>query len=88
VHGIGGVLGILLTAPLGSLAFGGLGLSEKTIGEQFITQSIGVIAVGLWCLVATWLITLLVKKTIGLRVTEDEEIEGLDTSVHGEKGYN
>ena len=49
---------------------------------------IGVIAVGLWCLVATWLITLLVKKTIGLRVTEDEEIEGLDTSVHGEKGYN
>ena len=88
VHGIGGVLGILLTAPLGSLAFGGLGLSEKTIGEQFITQSIGVIAVGLWCLVATWLITLLVKKTIGLRVTEDEEIEGLDTSIHGEKGYN
>jgi|TARA_B100001059_G_C17787273_1_gene557903 ammonium transporter, Amt family len=88
VHGIGGVLGILLTAPLGSLAFGGLGLSEKTIGEQFITQLIGVIAVGLWCLVATWLITLLVKKTIGLRVTEDEEIEGLDTSVHGEKGYN
>ena len=88
VHGIGGVLGILLTAPLGSLAFGGLGLSEKTIGEQFITQSIGVIAVGLWCLVATWLITLLVKNTIGLRVTEDAEIEGLDTSVHGEKGYN
>ena len=88
VHGIGGVLGILLTAPLGSLAFGGLGLSEKTIGEQFITQLIGVIAVGLWCLVATWLITLLVKKTIGLRVTEDEEIEGLDTSIHGEKGYN
>ena len=88
VHGIGGVLGILLTAPLGALAFGGLGLSEKTIGNQFIIQLIGVIAVGLWCLVITWLITLLVKKTIGLRVTEDEEIEGLDTSVHGEKGYN
>jgi Amt family ammonium transporter len=88
VHGIGGVLGILLTAPLGALAFGGLGLSEQTIANQFVTQLIGVIAVGLWCLVITWLITLLVKKTIGLRVTEDEEIEGLDTSVHGEKGYN
>ena len=88
VHGIGGVLGILLTAPLGSFAFGGLGLSEKTIGNQFIIQLVGVIAVGLWCLVITWLITLLVKKTIGLRVTEDEEIEGLDTSIHGEKGYN
>ena len=87
-HGVGGVLGILLTAPLGAVAFGGLGLSEQTIGNQFITQLIGVIAVALWCLVITWLITLVIKKTIGLRVTDDEETEGLDTSVHGEKGYN
>jgi len=88
VHGIGGALGILLTAPLGTVAFGGLGLSEQTIGNQFITQLIGVIAVALWCLVITWIITLVIKKTIGLRVTDDEETEGLDASVHGEKGYN
>ena len=88
VHGVGGVLGILLTAPLGTLAFGGLGLSDQSVGNQFITQLIGVIAVGLWCLIITWLITLVVKKTIGLRVNDDEEIEGLDTSIHGEKGYN
>ena len=88
VHGVGGVLGILLTAPLGAVAFGGLGLSEQTIGNQFITQLIGVIAVALWCLVITWIITLVIKKTIGLRVTDDEETEGLDASVHGEKGYN
>ena len=88
VHGVGGVLGILLTAPLGAAAFGGLGLSEQTIGNQFITQLIGVIAVALWCLVITWIITLVIKKTIGLRVTDDEETEGLDTSIHGEKGYN
>ena len=88
VHGVGGVLGILLTAPLGAATFGGLGLSDQTIGNQFITQLIGVIAVGIWCLVITWLITLVVRKFIGLRVTDDEEIEGLDTSVHGEKGYN
>ena len=88
VHGVGGVLGILLTAPLGAVAFGGLGLSEQTIGNQFITQLIGVIAVALWCLVITWIITLVIKKTIGLRVTDDEETEGLDTSIHGEKGYN
>ena len=88
VHGVGGVLGILLTAPLGAVAFGGLGLSDQTIGNQFITQLIGVIAVGIWCLVITWLITLVVRKFIGLRVTDDEEIEGLDTSIHGEKGYN
>ena len=88
VHGVGGVLGILLTAPLGAAAFGGLGLSEQTIGNQFITQLIGVIAVALWCLVITWIITLVIKKTIGLRVTDDEETEGLDSSIHGEKGYH
>ena len=88
VHGVGGALGILITAPLGAVAFGGLGLSEQTIGNQFITQLIGVIAVALWCLVITWIITLVIKKTIGLRVTDDEETEGLDASVHGEKGYN
>lgn len=88
VHGVGGVLGILLTAPLGATQFGGLGLSEVSIGKQFITQLIGVIAVGLWCLIVTWIITLLVQKTVGLRVSDDEETEGLDTSIHGEKGYN
>tara|TARA_B100002052_G_scaffold61972_1_gene55039 strand:- start:1365 stop:2570 length:1206 start_codon:yes stop_codon:yes gene_type:complete len=88
VHGVGGVLGILLTAPLGATQFGGLGLSEVSIGNQFITQLIGVIAVGLWCLIVTWIITLLVHKTVGLRVSDDEETEGLDTSIHGEKGYN
>ncbi len=88
VHGVGGVLGILLTAPLGATQFGGLGLSEVSIGNQFITQLIGVIAVGLWCLIVTWIITLLVQKTVGLRVSDDEETEGLDTSIHGEKGYN
>ena len=88
VHGVGGVLGILLTAPLGASQFGGLGLSEVSIGNQFITQLIGVIAVGLWCLIVTWIITLLVQKTVGLRVSDDEETEGLDTSIHGEKGYN
>jgi len=44
--------------------------------------------VGLWCLVLTWIIVLVVKQFIGLRVTDDQEIEGLDTSVHGEKGYH
>jgi len=88
VHGVGGILGILLTAPLGATQFGGLGLSEMSIGNQFITQLIGVIAVGVWCLIVTWIITLVIKKTIGLRVSNDQETEGLDTSIHGEKGYN
>ena len=87
VHGIGGIMGTLLTAVLGAKAFGGL-VEGQDIGAQFITQLIGVIAVGLWCLVLTWIIVLVVKQFIGLRVTDDQETEGLDTSVHGEKGYN
>ena len=87
VHGIGGIMGTLLTAVLGAKAFGGL-VEGQDIGAQFITQLIGVIAVGLWCLVLTWIIVLVVKQFIGLRVTDDQETEGLDTSVHGEKGYH
>ena len=79
VHGIGGIMGTLLTAVLGAKAFGGL-VEGQDIGAQFITQLIGVIAVGLWCLI--------IKNTIGLRVSDDQETEGLDTSVHGEKGYH
>ena len=81
VHGIGGIMGTLLTAVLGAKAFGGL-VEGQDIGAQFITQLIGVIAVGVWCFV------LVVKQFIGLRVTDDQETEGLDTSVHGEKGYH
>ncbi len=87
VHGIGGIMGTLLTAVLGAKAFGGL-VEGQDIGAQFITQLIGVIAVGIWCLVLTWIIVLVVKQFIGLRVTDDQETEGLDTSVHGEKGYH
>jgi len=91
VHGVGGILGTLLTGILAAYTFGGYGDWDKNdldIGGQFITQLIGVIAVGIWCLVITWIIVVIVKKTIGLRVTDDQETEGLDTSVHGEKGYH
>ncbi|PPR31470.1 MAG: hypothetical protein CFH32_00078, partial [Alphaproteobacteria bacterium MarineAlpha9_Bin2] len=71
----------------GAKAFGGM-VENQDIGAQFITQLIGVIAVGLWCLIITWIIVLIVKQTIGIRVNDDQETEGLDTSVHGEKGYH
>ena len=87
VHGVGGIIGTLLTAVLGVKAFGGLGLSDQSMGQQFITQLIGVVAVGVFCGVVTWIIVMVVKQICGLRVSDDEEIEGLDTSVHGEKGY-
>ena len=87
VHGVGGATGALLTAIFGATAFGGLGLSEKTIGDQFFVQLIGVAATLAWTAVATYAILRLVKAMVGLRVDVEEEVEGLDLITHGEKGY-
>ena len=86
VHGIGGMLGLMLTAPLaGSLD--GLGL-ETSMGEQFMTQLIGIVATIVWCGILSFIILKLVDMTIGLRVSEDEETEGLDLVLHNERGYS
>jgi Amt family ammonium transporter len=88
VHGVGGLLGTLLTAVFVSASFGGIGYPEKvTMGEQFMTQLIGVIATALWSGVLTWVILKLVDAIAGMRVTAEEETEGLDTVLHNEKGY-
>ncbi len=87
VHGVGGTAGILLTAVLGSTSFGGLGLSDKTIGGQFTVQLTGLVSVMVWAAVATAVILMVVRALVGLRVDADEEIEGLDIRSHGEKGY-
>ncbi len=89
VHGVGGMLGTLLTGILVATAFGGIGYPEKvTMGEQFVTQLVGVVAVGLWSGVLTWVILKLISAVSGLRVAGEEETEGLDTVLHNEKGYN
>jgi len=88
VHGVGGTLGTLLTGILVSSAFGGIGYPDKvTMGEQFVTQLLGVVAVGLWSGVLTWIILKLVDAVAGMRVAGEEETEGLDTVLHNEKGY-
>jgi ammonium transporter, Amt family len=89
VHGIGGIIGTLLTAVFAATAFGGLGLAEgTTIANQFVTQLIGVIATIVWCGVCTYIIFKVLDATIGLRVTKDQEREGLDLVLHDETGYN
>ena len=85
VHGIGGILGLLLTAVFAA-SLDGLGL-ETSMGAQFVTQLIGVVAVTIWCAVLSFIILKLVDKTIGLRVSADEETEGLDIVLHNERGY-
>lgn len=85
VHGLGGILGLLLTAVFAA-SLDGLGL-ETSMGAQFVTQLIGVVAVTIWCAVLSFIILKLVDKTIGLRVSADEETEGLDIVLHNERGY-
>lgn len=87
VHGIGGILGCLLTAVFAAEAMGGLGL-ETGAGSQFVIQLVGVIATVLWCGIMSFIILKLLDKTIGLRVSEDDETEGLDLALHNQRGYS
>lgn len=89
VHGVGGALGILLVSVLVDTSFGGAGLAEgMSIGSQFGVQLTGLLAVLVWSGIASVVICLIVKAAVGLRVSDDEEVEGLDITSHGETGYN
>ncbi|WP_372928346.1 ammonium transporter [Methyloceanibacter sp.] len=89
VHGVGGGLGILLTAVFAAAALGGVGLAEgQTMGSQAVTQLIGVVAVLIWSVVVSFIIIKVVQAIVGLRVSAELEEQGLDINVHGERGYN
>ncbi len=85
VHGIGGATGALLTGvfALSNVNSLGHGLIDGNPGQVLI-QLEGIAATGLYCAVATFVILMAVKYTIGLRVTKEEEVEGLDLTQHGE----
>ena len=88
VHGVGGILGTLL-AGVFVATMGGVGLAEgMTMSSQVKVQFIGVLATAVYCGVATWIILKLVDMAVGLRVTADEETQGLDIVLHDETGYN
>jgi Amt family ammonium transporter len=89
VHGVGGATGILLTAIFVDGALGGVGYAEGLdMGGQFVIQLIGVGAVLLWTVGASYLIVKVVQGVAGLRVSEDVEVQGIDLRTHGERGYN
>ena len=85
VHGVGGMMGSILVAVLGTSAFGGSGV--ENVGAQLKTQLIGVGATAALSIVGTVVIVFILRATTGFRVSEEEENEGLDQSVHGESGY-
>ena len=82
VHGVGGILGILILPVLSAKALGGTGEGD------FMVQLTGTGAVVLWSAIASAVILAVLKFTLGLRVTEEQEYEGLDISLHGESAYN
>jgi Amt family ammonium transporter len=90
VHGVGGFLGILLTAFLAN-RLGGRGFVNESIttsGGQFVEQLIGAVAIALWCATVSFVLFKLIDAIIGLRVSDEQETEGLDLGQHDERGYN
>jgi Amt family ammonium transporter len=88
VHGVGGILGTLLAGVFVAI-LGGVGLAEgMTMGGQVWVQFVGVAATFVYCGIATWIILKIVDVIIGLRVSGDEETQGLDIVLHDETGYN
>ena len=88
VHGVGGALGTLLVAFLAGLP-GGTGLAKGVSQlSQFAVQGTGVLATAVYSIIATVVIVKICQFTVGLRVDEQAEIEGLDYTSHGETGYN
>ena len=89
VHGVGGILGSLLVAYLALPAFGGLGLADGvTAGSQFMVQLASVAITVLWTGIGSYVILKVIGAVIGLRVDQQDDIEGLDLSQHGERGYH
>ncbi|GAB4144507.1 MAG: ammonium transporter [Sphingomonadales bacterium] len=88
VHGVGGMLGTLLAAFFVQQSLGGVGLADgMTVGRQFGVQALGVAVVAVFSAVVSYIIITLTKALVGLRATPEQEVEGLDITVHGERAY-
>jgi Amt family ammonium transporter len=89
VHGVGGVVGTLLTGVFAAKVLGGVGFTlQSGIASQLAVQALGIGTVALWCGGLTWALLKLLDAAHGLRVSEEHESEGLDLGSHGERGYS
>ena len=100
VHGIGGILGALLTGIFVNPALGGMGVVDYlaadnsvgavpySFGTQMYAQVMAVIIAVVWTTIVSYVALMICKATVGLRVKEQEEREGLDLADHGERAYN
>ncbi|MXO97054.1 ammonium transporter [Erythrobacter aquimaris] len=88
IHGVGGIVGAIGTAVVYQPFLGGPGDGSTALGAQLWIQTYSVLVTIAWAGIGTLIAGLIVKALIGLRVTEDAEVEGLDISEHGERAYN
>ncbi len=89
VHAVGGLVGAILTGLFADVSFGGKGLAEGvTVGAQLWIQIKGALFTVIYTGVLSFIILKVLDILIGLRVSEEEETEGLDIALHDERGYN
>ena len=92
VHGVGGMLGIIMLAfvgnPDGFLGSGAAGISEDGTVAQLMLQLEGIFVIGLWTIIATYIILRVLSMYTEIRVSNEAEEEGLDIHEHNEQGYS
>lgn len=88
VHGVGGIVGALLTGVFSAASLGGVKADGYSIGSQLLVQAEGVVITMVWSGVVAFICYKIVEMVMGLRVSEEAEREGLDITSHGETAYN
>ncbi|HSH09860.1 MAG TPA: ammonia channel protein, partial [Oceanipulchritudo sp.] len=88
VHGVGGIIGAILTGLCAATFMGGIGLEEGvSAGAQVWSQTLSVLVTILWSGVVSFVVLKVVDLTVGLRVSKEVEVSGLDLHLHDEQGY-
>ncbi|MBC7282470.1 ammonium transporter [Hoeflea sp.] len=88
IHGIGGIVGALGTAVVNMPGLGGAGGEDYAVGSQFMIQASAVGITILWCGIVSIVLYKIVDMTLGLRVSVEDERQGLDLASHGEAAYH
>jgi len=88
IHGVGGIIGAILTAVFSAAAFGGVKGDDYNMASQLWIQTEGVLITIVWSGVVSFVLFKLIDMTIGLRVDADTERQGLDLASHGEQAYH
>ena len=88
IHGVGGIIGAIGTGIVAAPSLGGYGVGEYSISGQLVTQVIAVVVTLAWTGIGSVVLYKITDLIVGLRVTQDQEREGLDLADHGERAYN